>query len=65
MMIQIQQILLLIVLCIYITIVILGTRKSNTAVAGRKRPVDKWAIIDREYVEFTAEEIEWRSHNGR
>ncbi len=57
---KLQQTIVLVFLCIYILIVILGTRKSNTAVAHKRKPLDTWAIIDNEFVEFTEEEIEWR-----
>ncbi len=60
---KLQQTIVLVFLCIYILIVILGTRKSNTAVA--RKTVETWAIIDNEFVEFTEEEIEWRQHYGK
>ncbi len=46
----------------YILIVIFGVEKSNADVS-RKKSLDTWAIIDREYIEFTPEEMEWRREN--
>ncbi len=59
---KLQQTVVLISTCIYILILILGTRKSNTAVVSKeKKPFETWAIIGREYVEYTQEEAEWRA----
>ena len=53
-----NQILIIVFSFISILILAIGTRKSNVAVTNK--PVDTWAIIDREFVEFTEEELEWR-----
>lgn len=58
---KLQQTIVLIFSCIYIIILILGTRKSNTAVTKEKKPLETWAIIGREFVEYTQEEAEWRA----
>lgn len=59
---KLQQTIILISTCIYIIILILGTRKSNTAVSKeKKKPLETWAIIGREFVEYTQEEAEWRA----
>lgn len=46
----------------YILIVIFGVEKSNADVSDKK-DIDTWAIIGREYIEFTPEEMEWRRDN--
>lgn len=56
-----MRILLVIFTLLYFYILFAGIRKSNHDVS--RKPVETWAIIGREFVEFTPEEIEWRSQN--
>jgi hypothetical protein len=55
-----MQILLFVSTAIFWLIVALVAEKSNAERLPEKEPLETWAIIDREYVEFTPEEIEWR-----
>ncbi len=54
-----QQVVLIVFLLLFIGIVLSTGKKSNRAVA--KRQAETWAIIGREFIEFTEEEMEWRS----
>lgn len=56
-----MQILLFVSTTIFWLIVTLVAEKSNAEPIPEKEPLETWAIIGNEYVEFTAEEIEWRA----
>ncbi len=55
-----MQIFLLISTTLFGLIVAFVARMSNAEPLPEKEPLETWAIIGGEYVEFTAEEIEWR-----
>lgn len=58
-----QRVILIGFLLLSIAILLKGYGKSNRSVSNKRKPVETWAIIGREFIEFTEEEIEWRSQN--
>lgn len=56
-----MQICLVVSTIIFWLIVTLVAEKSNAEPLPEKEPLETWAIIGREYVEFDEDEIRWRA----
>lgn len=59
-----MQILLVFSTFVFVLIVTLVADKSNAPIA-EKEPLEMWAIIGGEFVEYTLEEAEWRARYVR